>query len=282
MPGSTRSQERALRARPAERRVPRGIDASRRPAVGRTRQGAVAILPLTSSLFPRRQVVAGDIDPGAWGRHRSLGESGPPRERWLRVPPSSSCCSRVSALRLTIAYVLFPASGFATDLASYASWALTLGDARSRRLLRQRRVLGLPARLPVPALARSALLAQRERPIRRRVASGAHQAAADARRHRRRLRALPARALGWAWPGRACRGASRSRRRRSTCSTRSPSTTRRSGARPTPSARWSLLLGVAALIRGNSEGAAALGDDGGAHQAAVRRRAHPARRGSCS
>ena len=32
------------------------------------------------------------------------------------------------ALRLTIAYVLFPSSGFETDLASYASWALTLGE----------------------------------------------------------------------------------------------------------------------------------------------------------
>jgi len=30
-------------------------------------------------------------------------------------------------LRLTIAYVLFPSAGFATDLASYTSWALTLG-----------------------------------------------------------------------------------------------------------------------------------------------------------
>ncbi len=32
------------------------------------------------------------------------------------------------ALRLTIAYVLFPSSGFETDLATYASWALTLGE----------------------------------------------------------------------------------------------------------------------------------------------------------
>ncbi len=32
------------------------------------------------------------------------------------------------ALRLTIAYVLFPASGFESDLASYASWAATLAE----------------------------------------------------------------------------------------------------------------------------------------------------------
>ena len=32
------------------------------------------------------------------------------------------------ALRLTIAYVLFPASGFESDIASYASWALTMGE----------------------------------------------------------------------------------------------------------------------------------------------------------
>ena len=43
-----------------------------------------------------------------------------------------------------------------------------------------------------------------------------------------------------------------------------------------------LLLGVAALIRGNSEGAAALGVARGARQAAVRRGAHPAGRRSCS
>jgi hypothetical protein len=32
------------------------------------------------------------------------------------------------ALRLTIAYVLFPSSGFESDIASYTSWALTLGQ----------------------------------------------------------------------------------------------------------------------------------------------------------
>lgn len=32
------------------------------------------------------------------------------------------------ALRLTIAYILFPGSGFETDLATYTSWALTLAD----------------------------------------------------------------------------------------------------------------------------------------------------------
>ena len=32
------------------------------------------------------------------------------------------------ALRLTIAYVLFPSSGFESDIASYASWALTIGE----------------------------------------------------------------------------------------------------------------------------------------------------------
>ncbi|CAN5679362.1 hypothetical protein BH18CHL1_BH18CHL1_05590 [soil metagenome] len=32
------------------------------------------------------------------------------------------------ALRLTIAYILFPGSGFETDLASYTSWALTLAE----------------------------------------------------------------------------------------------------------------------------------------------------------
>ena len=32
------------------------------------------------------------------------------------------------ALRLTIAYVLFPSAGLESDVASYASWALTLGE----------------------------------------------------------------------------------------------------------------------------------------------------------
>ena len=32
------------------------------------------------------------------------------------------------ALRLTIAYVLFPASGFESDLGLYASWAATMAE----------------------------------------------------------------------------------------------------------------------------------------------------------
>ena len=156
------------------------------------------------------------------------------------------------ALRLTIAYVLFPASGFESDLASYASWASCDGASTGPAGFYANAGFAdyPPAYLyvlwPVGALARA-------RPS---SAGRADQAAADPARPRRSATS----STGWcaAGPGRA-RAARRWRwrRRRSTSSTRS---------RFYDSALWGqtdaagalvLLLGLAALIRGNSEGAAA-------------------------
>ena len=84
-PGVARRRRRRAPGRSrttADRRPGRcaegGLEPARRGqlAVGpasRGAQGGVAILALTSSLFPRRQVVAGDIDPGARGRPQPRG-----------------------------------------------------------------------------------------------------------------------------------------------------------------------------------------------------------------
>ena len=158
-------------------------------------------------------------------------------------------------LRLTIAYVLFPASGFATDIASYASWALTLGAARSRRLLRERRLLGLPARLPLPALADRR--SWRGRPPTR-------------PRSRAALVKLPPILIdmavgyvlyrlvrGWAWPGRAAESLALAA---AALYLFNPVSFYDSALWGQTDAAGALvmLLGVAALIRGNSEGATAL------------------------
>ena len=106
--------------------------------------------------------------------------------------------------------------------------------------------------------------------------TAADQAPGDPRRHRRGLVLYRLVRAGVAPRGTQSAGALVPPA--CTCSTRSPGTTRRCGARPTRSARWSCCSTVAALVRGNCEGAVRAGRAGRAHQAPVRRRADPARR----
>ncbi len=64
----------------------------------------------------------------AQGVGRSPGESVRPLRALAVSPALVVLLLGGLALRLTIAYVLFPSSGFETDLASYSSWALTLAE----------------------------------------------------------------------------------------------------------------------------------------------------------
>ncbi len=57
---------------------------------------------------------------------RVVGASGPPPRALSASTALVLLLLGGLALRLTIAYILFPASGFATDVSSYVSWALTM------------------------------------------------------------------------------------------------------------------------------------------------------------
>ena len=212
VPGPIRRSVCSSRAQPVPASIATGPTG---PAV----EGGVRVrcyTPAHSSLFPRRQVVGGDFDPGARGRHRSLGEPGPPRSAGCESRPHHPAAR---GSRTATNYRIRPVPGL--RLRDRPRLLRLLGAdarrARPRRLLRQRRVLRLPAGLPLPALAD-----RRARPAQRRPGRGrdrAAQAAADPHRRRRRLRPLPARARAGRGPdGRP--SASRSSRPRSTCSTR--------------------------------------------------------------
>ena len=47
------------------------------------------------------------------------------------------------ALRLTIAYILFPASGFESDISTYVSWALTMAREGPAGAVAYRELAGL-------------------------------------------------------------------------------------------------------------------------------------------
>jgi len=64
----------------------------------------------------------------AQGVGRSPGESVRPLRALAASPALIVLLLGGLALRLTIAYVLFPSSGFESDIASYVSWALTMGE----------------------------------------------------------------------------------------------------------------------------------------------------------
>ena len=203
---------------------------------------------------PRRPVVGGDFDPGARGRSRSLGEQVPLGA--LAASPALAILLLAGlGLRLTIAYVLFPASGFATDLASYTSWAT---DARRRTDPRRS--------TPTPAspTIRRATSTSSGRSARSRGSPADPVGVASA------LIKLPPILIdmavgyvlyrlvkGWAWPGRSAE----------TVALVAAALYVFNPVSFYDSALWGqtdaagalvLLLGIAALIRGNSEGAAAL------------------------
>ena len=115
--------------------------AAGRPTAGRMRTGPLLYSRSPRRPFPLEAGVGRDIDPGH-GADRSPGESGPRPPSLLAVEPrcSSSCCSAGWSLRLTIAYVLFPSSGFETDIGLLRLVGPDAGEPRPRRLLRQRRL----------------------------------------------------------------------------------------------------------------------------------------------
>ncbi len=64
--------------------------------------------------------------PSTGGTDRGLGAPGGSARAGLRIRPIALLLLAGLALRLIIAYVLFPGSGFKTDISSFTSWALTL------------------------------------------------------------------------------------------------------------------------------------------------------------
>jgi hypothetical protein len=64
--------------------------------------------------------------PSAGGSERGLGAPGESTRAGAGIPPIALLLLAGLALRLIIAYVLFPGSGFSTDISSFTSWALTL------------------------------------------------------------------------------------------------------------------------------------------------------------
>jgi predicted membrane-bound dolichyl-phosphate-mannose-protein mannosyltransferase len=159
------------------------------------------------------------------------------------------------ALRLTIAYVLFPASGFESDLATYGSWALTLAEHGPGGFYANAGFVDYPPGYlyllwPIGLLIRS-------------LGEAGASAGVD-------LVKLPAMlidiavgyvlyrlVLGWAWPGpRAGRLALLA----AALYLLNPVTMYDSALWGQTDAAGALVvvLGVAALVRGNSEGATAL------------------------
>ncbi len=190
----------------------------------------------------------------AQGVGRSPGESVRPLRALAVSPALLVLLLGGLALRLTIAYVLFPSSGFETDLATYASWALTLADHGPAGFYANAGFADYPPAYlyllwPIGLLARQA---------------------ADPATMAAELLKLPPilldlavgytiyrLVLGWAWPS----------RRAEAMALAAAALYVFNPVSFYDSALWGqsdaagalvLLLGVAALIRGNSEGAAAL------------------------
>ncbi len=190
----------------------------------------------------------------AQGVGRSPGESVRPLRALAVSPALLVLLLGGLALRLTIAYVLFPSSGFETDLATYASWALTLADHGPAGFYANAGFADYPPAYlyllwPIGLLARQA--------------ADPATMAADLLKLPPILLDLAVGytiyrlVLGWAWPG----------RRAEAMALAAAALYVFNPVSFYDSALWGqsdaagalvLLLGAAALIRGNSEGAAAL------------------------
>ena len=190
----------------------------------------------------------------AQGAGRSPGESFRPLRALAASPALIVLLLGGLALRITIAYVLFPASGFESDIASYVSWALTLGEHGPAGFYANAGFSDYPPAYlyllwPVGLLATNA---------------------ADPGAAASELIKLPPMlldlvvgwfiyrlVLGWSWPG----------RRAEAMALVAAALYLFNPVSIYDSALWGqtdaagaliLLLGIAALIRGNSEGAAAM------------------------
>ena len=235
------------------------VDAScPRPTADRSRTG-----PLLYSRSPRRPLFPGGrfglIASPARAADRVVGASGPPPRALSASTALVLLLLGGLALRLTIAYILFPASGFATDVELVCVVGADDGGARPRRLL---------SRAPASATIRpdtctscgpSGVLAQ------------ACSAATTPRRLATAFIKIPPMlvdiavgyvlyrlVLGWAWPGRRAEALALGA---AALYVFNPVTWYDSALWGQTDAAGALvvLLGVAALVRGNSEGAALLG-----------------------
>ncbi len=169
----------------------------------------------------------------AHGVGRSPGESVRPLRALAASPALIVLLLGGLALRLTIAYVLFPSSGFETDLASYASWALTLGEHGPGGFYANAGFSDYPPGYlyllwPIGLLARGAADPRPSPP----TSSSCRPSCSTW--------PWATCSTGWSWAGPGPAAGPRpwrSPRPRCTSSTRSPSTTRRCGARATRRAR---------------------------------------------
>lgn len=193
----------------------------------------------------------------ARGADRVVGVSGPPPGALAASTTLVVLLLGALALRLTIAYILFPSSGFETDISSYVAWALTMAREGPGGFYANAGFVDYPPGYLL-VLWPIGLVAQ---------ALGGTDPGAIATP----LVKLPAMladigvgwllyrlVLGWAWPSRRAEGMALAA---AALYVLNPVTWY-------DSALWGqtdsvgalvLLMGVAALVRGNSEGAAFLG-----------------------
>lgn len=186
-----------------------------------------------------------------------VGVSGPPPRALAASTALVVLLLGALALRLTIAYILFPASGFESDISTYVSWALTMAREGPGGFYANAGFIDYPPGYLL-VLWPIGLVSQ---------ALGGTDPAALATP----LIKLPAMladigvgwllyrlALGWAWPSRRAEGLALGA---AALYVFNPVTWYDSALWGQTDAVGSfvLLLGVAALVRGNSEGAAFLG-----------------------
>lgn len=191
----------------------------------------------------------------AHGAHRSLGEQARPLGPLAGSPALVALLLLGLTLRLTIAYVLFPSSGFETDIGSYASWALTLASHGPAGFYENAGFSDYPPGY-LYLLWPIGLLAQAMGPDAHAVAAGLVKVPpiiVDVVVGYVIYRLV----LGWAWPGRRARS----------MALLAGGLYLFNPVTVYDSALWGqtdavgalvLLMGAAALVRGNSEGAVAL------------------------
>ena len=169
---------------PARVEAAEAAGAGRRPGplLGSVGRRGVGEVPLLYSPPPRRSFLeAGRLltTPGAGAPDRSLGASTRSVPAPSAVPALTILLLAALALRLIIAYVLLPKSGFESDLGTFTAWALRMVEVGAERLLRRARPVRLPAGLHVRALVHRQRWARSSAPPTAPGSSDDHGAAQD-------------------------------------------------------------------------------------------------------